>query len=143
VKWIQSRQDLVKNSLAIFVVLLVSVIGVRLLVGSRAATGASLSLTSSATSLTPGSTVSVTVSEDSGTDPVNSVQASINYDSTQLQYLSMTEGTAFPTIAATSTSTPGVIRVGRGAPGPGVTGSNTIVVLSFKVLATSGRAPRP
>jgi chitodextrinase len=138
VKWIQSRTDIVKKSLAIFVVLLVSVVGVKLLMASQAATGATLSMTSTSTSVAPGSTVSVTIREDSGTDPVNSVQASINYDAAQLQYVSMTEGTAFPTVAATSTNTPGVIRVARASQGSPATGTNNIVTLNFKVLASSG-----
>ncbi len=130
-------RDIVKNSLATFVVLLVSVLGVKLLMASHAATGATLSLTSTAATVAPGSTLSVTMKEDSGTDPVNSVQASLNYDATQLQYVSMTEGTSFPTIAANSTSTAGVIRVGRATSTP-VTGVNNIVTLNFKVLASSG-----
>ncbi len=134
----QSRKDIVKNSLAVFVVLLVSIIGVKLLVSSHAATGATLTMTPSSTSVTAGSNVTVTINEDSGTDPVNSVQASLSYDSSQLQYVSMTEGTAFPTIAANSVGTPGVIRVGRATQGTPVTGSNEVVTLTFKVLASSG-----
>jgi hypothetical protein len=109
VKWLQSRADLVKNSIAVFAVLLVSVVGVKLLTGSHAATGATLSMTSSSSTPAAGSNVTVTINEDSGTDPVNAVQASLSYDSTQLQYVSMAEGTAFPTVAANSTATPGVV----------------------------------
>jgi len=128
----------VKNSLAIFVVLLVSVVGVVLLAGSRAATGATLSLASTSTSVAPGSNFSVTIKEDSGSDPINSVQAGLDYDATQLQFVGLTEGTAFPMVAATSTSTPGVILVGRATQTTPVTGSNDVVTANFKVIATSG-----
>jgi chitodextrinase len=137
VKWIQPRTEVIKNSLAVFVVLLVSVIGIKLLFASHAATGATLSLSSSSTAVTPGGNFSVTIAEDSGTNPVNAVQASLNYDATQLQYVSTTEGTAFPSISATSTATPGVYRVARSTVTP-VTGANNLVTVNFKVLASSG-----
>jgi chitodextrinase len=118
-------------------VLIVSILGVKILMGSQAATGATMSMKTSSTSLAPGSTFSVTLSEDSGTDLVNSVQASLSYDAAQLQYVSITNGTAFPTVAANSTSTPGIVRVGRAATTP-VSGVKDIVTVNFTVLASSG-----
>ncbi|HEX8181966.1 MAG TPA: IPT/TIG domain-containing protein [Candidatus Saccharimonadales bacterium] len=106
---------------------------------SQAAGVGTLSVTPATGTFTTGSNVSVTISEDSGTDPVNSVQASLRYDATKLQYVSMTEGTAFSTIAATSTATAGTIRVGRAtAAGSSVTGNNAVVTVTFRVLGNTG-----
>ena len=143
-KLLQSRGDLVKNGLAVFVVLLVSIIGIKLLTSSHALTGATMTLTSPSTSVTSGSTVAVAIHEDSATDMVNSVQASLGYDPAQLQFVSFTPSTAFPTVAANSTATAGVIRVGRAVQtspaGTPVTGDNIVVTANFKVLAISGTA---
>ncbi len=106
--------------------------------GSAASLGV-LSMSPSTGTVTNGTNVTVTLYEDSGTDPVNSVQAAVSYDAAQLQYVSLTEGTAFPNVAATSTGTASVIRVGRGtSPGTSVTGKNTVVKITFKVIGTTG-----
>jgi len=107
--------------------------------GSHAASIGLLSMSAATGTLIQGNTVTVKLVEDSGTDLVNAVQASVTYDATKLQYVSMAEGTAFPTVAANSTGTAGLIRVGRATlPGAPATGSNTIVVLTFKVIGGSG-----
>lgn len=137
-KWFQSRTDIIKNSLAVVVALVVGVFGVALLVSSHAATGASLSIAPVSGSLTQGSTYSATIKVDSGTDVVNAVQASLNYDPTQLQYVSTTQGTAFPTTSAISTSTPGIVRVAQSTQSKTVSGSQTVITVNFKVLAASG-----
>lgn len=97
-----------------------------------------LYLSPEAGTFAPGSTISVGVRLTSGTAPINSVQASLLYNSAQLQYVSISEGAAFPTVAATSTATPGVVRVGRAAQIQPITGDNLVVTVNFKVLATSG-----
>jgi hypothetical protein len=106
---------------------------------SHAASLGGLSFSSPSSTLVPGAIASVTVYEDSGTDPVNAVQASIKYDPTQLQYVSLSEGNIFPRAVATSTGTLGVIRVARSttvANPP--TGKNAIVTLTFKVIGSTG-----
>lgn len=86
-----------------------------------------------------GSNVDVIISSDSGTDLVDAVQASVTYDATQLRYVSMSEGSAFPVVAATSTATPGLIRIGRATTASNaVRGNNTILTLTFKVLGGTG-----
>ncbi len=45
-----------------------------------------------------GSTLSVTLYENSGTEIVNAAQAKLTYDPYQLQYSGISEGTAFPLV---------------------------------------------
>jgi len=116
----------------------ISYLGVKTYHDSHAASGASIYVNPSSGTLTSGTTVSITIRENSGTDPVNSVQASLNYDSNALQYSSITEGGSFPVIAATSTGTPGVVRVGRANADNPVTGDLPVVTVNFKVIGTSG-----
>lgn len=98
-----------------------------------------LSLTPPSSTLIVGSMVSVSMAEDSGTDTVNAVQASLNYDATKLQYISLSEGKVFSTVAATSTGTSGLIRIGRATPSSSpVSGKNTVLTITFKVLGSSG-----
>jgi hypothetical protein len=90
----------------------------------------------------PGSTIAVEIHEESGLDAVNNVAAAVTYNTAQLQYAGVTEGTAFPFVLNTSTATPGEVRLARGVNSgdPGVTGDNVIATLKFTVLATSGTA---
>lgn len=126
-------------AVALLVISSVSYFGLRQNQASHAAGVGILSMAPATGSLVVGSTVNVTLYEDSGTDPVNAVQASVTYDATKLQYVSVAEGTSFPTVAATSTSTPGIIRLARGTvPGSTATGNNAIATVTFRVLASSG-----
>ncbi len=118
----------------------ISYLGIRTYQASHAASGASIYVSPDTATVANGSTLSVTIRENSGTDSVNSVQASLNYDSNKLQYVSITEGDSFPVIAANSTGTPGVIRVGRGNSDGSVTGDKPIVTINFKVIGSSGDA---
>jgi hypothetical protein len=128
-------------AVALLVVGSVAYFGTQQNQGSHAASLGLLTMSPTTATLIQGSNVSVTLSENSGTDTVNAVQASVSYDATKLQYVSMSEGTAFPTVAANSTATAGLIRVGRATlPASPVTGTNTIVVLTFKVIGGSGTA---
>lgn len=133
-------QHVVTAFVALVVVSSVSYFGTQMRQGSKAATTTpgSIYMLPETGTYAPGSTVSVVVRENSGTDPVNSVQASMTYNASQMQFVSISEGTAFPTVAATSTATPGVIRVGRAAQGAPVAGDNAVVTVNFRVLATSG-----
>lgn len=114
----------------------VSYIGLRYFNFSQAATPGTLFITPASGSFTSGSTVSFTVYEESGATPVNGVQFDLNYNSSQLQYLSNSNG-AFTAAAQTNTATAGLIRVFRGA-SDGLTGQQAVVTLNFKLLATSG-----
>ncbi|HSH18246.1 MAG TPA: cohesin domain-containing protein [Candidatus Saccharimonadales bacterium] len=109
---------------------------------ARPSTSARMSLSPPTAAVASGSTFTVQLKENSGTTQVNSIQASIGYDPAQLQYVGMTEGSVFTTQAATDTATAGRVRLARAIPagGGGVSGDNTIVTLTFKVLATSGTA---
>lgn len=121
-------------------ILSISYLGIKTYQDSKAATGGAITLTPSSGTYTSGSNISVTISEDSGTEPVNSVQASLTYDPAKLQYVSVTEGGAFPIAAATQTSTPGVFRVARATQDTPLTGIKPIVTVNFKVLGASGTA---
>lgn len=121
--------------LAAFLIGSVSFLGVRYYNSSSALTGASMQMTPASGSYAVGSDVSFTIREDSGSIPVNTVQASLTYNASQLQFVSITEGGAFPLVAATSTGQPGVIRVARGIQGATRTGDRPIVTVNFKVLA--------
>jgi hypothetical protein len=125
-------------AIALLVIGSVSYFGLRQNQASHAAGIGVLSLSPTSGSFVVGNNVTVAMQEDSGTDPVNSVQAAVNYDATKLQFVSLAEGSTFPTVAATDTATAGLIRVARGTnAGTTTGGKNTVVTVTFKVLATS------
>ncbi len=126
-------------AMAILIIGSVAFFGVRQNQASHAAGTGVLSLSPSSGSYVVGSNVAVQIRADSKTDLVNAVQASLTYDAAKLQYVSIAEGTAFPTVAATSTGTSGVIRLARATlPGAEVSGSNLVATVTFKVLGNTG-----
>jgi hypothetical protein len=108
---------------------------------SLAATSSAMMYVSPASgSYAVGSTIPVAIREDSGAAPANVVQATLRYDTAQLEFVDMTEGRAFAFIAATLTDTPGQISLARAIipRTPAISGDNLVATLNFRVLATEG-----
>lgn len=124
----------------LFVIGAVSYMGSSIKNSSEAATGGALYVTPASTSNgVPGSNFTVTIRANTGTNPTNVVQAAVKYDPTKLQYVSIADSSVFPTVAATDTATPGLVRIARGTiAGKTVTGDNAVVTVTFKVLASGG-----
>lgn len=116
----------------------VSYLGVRSYSASHAAAGGSIYINPSSDSLASGSTVSFTVRENSGTTPINSVQFSLKYDPSQLQYSSISPSGDFNFNGPVSTDTPGIIRMQRGMQDSHISGDHPVANITFKVLAASG-----
>src|SRR6185437_785927 len=74
------------------------------------AAAASISMVPSVTSATTDDTVTITITEDSGTEPVNAVQANLTYPTSSLRYVSTNDSTAFP-IDAQTTANNGAIQL--------------------------------
>lgn len=107
-------------------------VGLFVVLFSRAAGPGRMYIDPSAGQVAAGSTVQVTVREDSGTTPVNAVQADVTYSAATLDYLGADgTGSAFG-IEAPSNNTSGLISVTRGTITP-VTGDQPVVKLSFRV----------
>ena len=89
----------------------------------------------------PGSTIAVAVNLKAFATPVTTVEATVSYPASQLQYLGVAEGNGFVVRQRTATRN-GVLDIIRGISGgsSGLKGDNTIVTLSFKVIGTSGDA---
>jgi len=101
------------------------------------AASASMSL-SSAGSVTKGSYITVSIRENSGSEPVNAARATLSYPTAQLQFISISSSSAFSIVAANSGGG-GSVNVDRGAL-PAVSGSQTIASVTFKALTDSGTA---
>lgn len=86
--------------------------------------------------ITPGSTVKVTVYENSGNSPVNTVQSAVSYPADKLQYVSVRNSQAFPQEAATDATTNGLVRLARSIKPDAmpVRGSKAVAVLEFRIL---------
>ena len=131
-------RQILSIALAALLIGSVSYLGVRFYNSSDAATPGTIYLTPASGSFAAGSTMSVTVREESGSTAVNSAQFFLNYNSNQLQYLSVVEGGDFTFEGTTDTSQAGLIRVHRGMESGSLTGDHPIVTINFKVLASSG-----
>jgi hypothetical protein len=122
----------------------ISYIGVRTINSSSALTPGKAALRMEAASGTAvtGATIPVTIKVDSATTAVSTVRAFITYPAAQLQVVGITNGSALPT-AQRSTQGSGTIDIIRAISGgsPGVSGSNTVVTIHFKVIGTTGTIP--
>jgi len=109
-----------------------------LLVAPAYAASATLYLSPSSGSVANGNTLTLYVYEDSGTEPVNAVQANLSYPASQLQFLSTSSSSAF-SVVAQNTGGSGSVQIGRGAL-PSVTGNQLVATVQFKALVGSGTA---
>lgn len=124
--------------LAVILIGGITYLGIKTYQASHAASSPTVYLNPGTGTFTTGSTVSVTIRENSGSDPVNSVQVSLKYNSDALQFSSIVEGGAFPVIAATSTGSPGIVRVGRANATTPQVGDQAVATVNFKVIGASG-----
>lgn len=102
------------------------------------AASASLSLSPASSSVSKGSTLTVSIRENSGSEPVNSVQANLSYPANLFDYVSTSNSSAWGVIAETSGGG-GSVRVARGA-NPAVTGSQVVATVRFKAKTDTGTA---
>lgn len=114
------------------------------LVGSEAARPArtpsvpNIAFSPSTQTASVGDFVTIEVREDSGTIPVNAVQANILYPSSILEFVSTDSATSPFTIQAQAEQTAGRISLARGsAVGTAQTGNQLIARVTFKVLQAS------
>jgi hypothetical protein len=137
---LSSSRRLSKSVLAVFMAVLV-VSGGYIVARSFAATN-QLYLTPSSGTVLSGNNVDVQVRVNSGTDPVNAVQANLSYDPAKLQFVSVsTTGSAFP-LEAQSTGGSGSVNMARAVNGGSApaTGDQLFATVTFKALVSSTTA---
>ena len=126
---------IVRWTAAALAVVLIAGTGAVLLYGSHAATGGSLSLSPATGSMLVGSTMSVTVQVNSGTDTMSTVEADLTYPSTLLQYKGIvTTGSQFNDATPPVTTGTGTLAIVRASTIP-VTGTANFVTVEFNVIA--------
>lgn len=102
------------------------------------AASASVYLSPSGSTVAKGSSLYVSVRENSGGEPVNAAQINLSYPTNLLSFVSISSSSAFGIVAQNSGGG-GSVQIGRGAL-PAVSGTQTIATVRFKALADSGRA---
>lgn len=134
---------LMSVAVLVAVIAVLSVIGSKASDNSEAARKVSSGTSTSSIYMTPasakvpsGSSFEVKLYANSQTDPVNVVQMHVSYPASQLKLDRIAEGVAFPIVAATDTSTPGVIRLARtvASGADGVAGTQVVATLHFTAL---------
>lgn len=96
---------------------------------------ASLFITPSSLGVAPGSTLTLSLSEDSGSEPINVVQTHIFFSTDYLQFLDVTPSDAL-SFSANSYEA-GNISIFQGAYKP-VSGKQLVATINFKVIGYSG-----
>ncbi len=102
------------------------------------AASATMSLSPGSGSEAEGSTFTLNIYENSGTDPVSAVSADLSYPANLLSFDNISSSYAFGIVASNSGGN-GSVNIDRGAI-PAVTGNQLVASVRFKVLASSGTA---
>jgi hypothetical protein len=97
---------------------------------------ASMYLSPSSQTVTQGSTISVTVHEDSSTDTVNGVQVSLTFPADKLSYTSVTYTTSAFNIQTGAAGGTGTVKFSVGKTPPPVSGDQIVAVVNFQAIAT-------
>ena len=105
---------------------------------SHAATG-TLSLSPATSTVGLGNNITVAVRENSGTDPVNAVEADLSYPTAQLQFVSIDATTSAFGVEAVSSGGSGSVTLARGGQ-TAVTGDQLVALVTFKALAPGAAA---
>jgi hypothetical protein len=108
-------------------------IAIGLMSSSALATSASFTTSRSASTITVGNNVTFTVRVNSGTNAMDSAQATLNFDSSKLQYVTHSGGTFSPVVqnvGASSFAFAGAIFGGS------TSGNQTLFSITFKSVAT-------
>ena len=103
------------------------------------AAAATLSLSPASGSYTTGQTITVAINENSASEAVNGVNASLTYPTSTLQFVSINGNSSGFGVDAGSTGGSGVVNISRGAIA-GITGSQLVADVSFNVISTGSAA---
>lgn len=114
---------------------LLALTGVYLVYKSHAAND-SLVLTPATANVGLGTNVTVTITENSGTDAVNAVEADLTYDATKLQFVSIDSSSSPFTLQAVSTGGSGTVKIARATTGTTVTGAQLVGTVTFTAIGT-------
>jgi chitodextrinase len=131
----KSRFNVAVSSAAAAVALVAGAV----LLSTHAAGVGVLSLSPATANVSLGSTVTVTILENSSTTSVNSVEADLTYDQSKLQFVSVSTSTSPFTLVARATGGSGSVLVGSATTTP-VSGQQTVAVVTFTAIGT-GNAP--
>lgn len=105
------------------------------------ASTASLAMTPASKAVQYGNTIAVAVSATSSTAKMTTVETALTYPASQLQFTGVTEGPVFTVTSRTAVGN-GTIDIIRTVPGgnTGVSGTQPVITLNFKVIGSSGNA---
>ncbi len=128
-------QNISQRTYLLLTVLVFAGAGSYFLASSRASGNGTLSLSPASAAVGLGSTMTVTILENSGTVPANAVEADLTYDQTKLQFVSIDTSTSPFSLVARSSGGSGNVYVSNAATTP-VTGQQTVAIVTFTAIGT-------
>ncbi len=96
----------------------------------------SLSLVPASANQSLGASFTVTIHENSGTDPINAVEADLTYDQTKLQFVSIDASASAFDLSATSTGGAGSVKIARAKSSTSLTGDQVVASVTFTAIGT-------
>jgi hypothetical protein len=122
------------------VLALAVIIGALHFAKTSAAGSGTLYITPSSGNYSVGSTVTLTIRENSGSTTVNAVRIDATYNSSLLQFQSFNFNSSAFEVAATNTASGGIINVDRGTTNHNNSGDQEVAKVTFKVINTGSAA---
>lgn len=128
----------ITNKFRLITIMLAAAAAVAFVGPAKAAGNASYSISPSSGSYNINTEFTVTVYEDSGSEPVNAVEANLTYDQSKLQFVGLsTSGSPFTTCTQT-TGGSGNVSIVCALLGNSVTGRQKVGSITFRALVGSG-----
>lgn len=141
--WLRKHKDRILSELFVAALLASSVFLAVQIRGGGNLSEPTLYLLGIGTTVERGGEAKVYLRENTSGEQVRAVQATLTYDTSQLEFIGFEENGPFSQVWASSSADSGVIRLARAVPvgERGVSGEHNVVTLKFKVLVDSGGAP--
>lgn len=102
--------------------------------------GGTLYITPATDTYSNGSTLTITIRENSGSVPVNAVQANLSYPTNRLQFQSISTSTSAFTTSLQETGGGGTVQIGVGILGNSVTGDAIVATVTFQAIGAGAAA---
>ncbi|HSX14673.1 MAG TPA: fibronectin type III domain-containing protein [Candidatus Saccharimonadales bacterium] len=125
----------VQPVVAVLMAAVLAGLGIFVVYKSLAATG-SLSLVPTSSTVSLGSSFTVVVHENSGTDAVNAVEADMTYDATKFQFVSIDATASAFDLSATSTGGAGSVKIARAKSNTSLTGDQVVASVTFTAIGS-------
>jgi hypothetical protein len=124
---------------AVSFIIIFALVGAYILMVSLAAGNATFTLSPASSTPSLGSTLTITIQENSSSELINAVEADLTYDQTKLQFVSIDTSVGPFNITAQKTGGSGTVKISVAA-SPSISGTQTVATVTFNTIGVGTTA---